>query len=147
MSHFTFSVPVNALPATLWTLVRDVRKVAGLFSFTYLEDFQTPAADCWQYWRRLNIPSLSDLRWLERTEVTGEYALSFRALAGDLTTFDGQWSVIPTGNTSTLNLRLEYEIPEDVGPPVPEALAEYVMNELFKTICRRVKEAAEEETA
>lgn len=147
MSHFSFSTPVNAAPLALWSLVRDVQRVAELFSFIAIEEFQAPEVDCWQYWRRLNIPTLSELRWRERSEVAGDATLRFHALEGDLSVFQGQWVVATAGATSTLSLHIEYVIPKDVGPPVAEALAEYVMNELFKTICRRVKQAAEEETA
>ena len=144
MPDFTYTAPVTASPAALWALVRDVRRVASLFSFITLDAWEAEGAECWRYRRLLRIPSLSELCWHERSEVTGAMELRFQAIGGDLSVFQGRWLVEPAEDTAVLRLELTYEIPAGMGPKVAAGLARYVMEELFKTIGQRVKQAAEE---
>lgn len=145
-NSFRYSLPVAAPATRVWALVRDVRRVAGLFSYVTIDEFTTLAPDCWQFRRQLAIPTLTTLSWYERSEVTREGELSFRAVDGDLDTFDGAWTVAHDGDGASLTLVLTYAIPDGVGPKVPAALAKYAMEEIFKTICQRVKEEAEHDT-
>lgn len=134
---FSFTLPVAAPAAQVWALVRDVRRVADLFSYVAIDEFTTLAPDCWQFRRTLAIPTLATLSWHERSEVEREGELRFNALDGDLETFDGSWTVTPDGAGACLTLTLDYAIPAGVGPKVPAALAKYAMDEIFKTIDRR----------
>lgn len=144
MATFSHTLPVDAPAPRLWALVRDVQRVAGLFPYTSVEEMQSPAADCWRFWRQLAIPNIAALRWREEARVLDNRTLDFHVLEGDLQTYAGQWAVVADGVTSTLLLTLEYEIPEGVAPQLPPLLAGYVMGEIFKTICQRIKDAAEE---
>lgn len=147
MASFTHTIPVEASAEHLWTLVCAVDRVAGLFPYTQVDELISPEPDCWVFWRRLTIPNVADLRWRELAKITGEGKLGFCAIEGDLQTFAGCWLVEGDGSASTLTLALEYEIPEAVGPNMPAMMVNYVMGEIFKSICQRVKEAAEEVTA
>ena len=144
MPSFNLSTPVNASPAELWALISDTPRFAGLFPYIVVEDVQSPEPGRWLFWRRLTIPNLSSLSWREENRVTGDCEVTFRAVEGDLETFAGRWLVSSNGKTE-LGLELEYEIPTAVSAHVPEGLARYVMDELFKSVCRRVKEAVEGE--
>jgi len=139
------SLPVDASSTALWALISDVPRFAGLFSYIIVEEMQSPAPGNWSFLRRLNIPNLASLSWREENRVTGERELSFQAVEGDLQCFTGRWLVTGNGDGAQLELALEYEVPEAVGERIPAGLAQYVMSELFKSICNRVKEAAEEE--
>ena len=145
MPSFTLSLPVGASTSALWALISDVPRFAGLFPYIALEEVQSPVPGCWSFWRRLSIPNLAPLCWREENRVTGEHELSFQAVEGDLLCFTGRWMVTGDGGGALLELALEYEVPDAIGAQVPEGLAHYVMNELFTSICRRVKEAAEQE--
>lgn len=147
LATFNHTIPVQADAARLWALVHDVRRVAELFTFTKLEEFTELEPDCWAYWRELTIPSIAALRWREQARVTGEHELSFHVIEGELEQFDGCWRVTPDSAASKLTLELTYAIPDGVGPSVPDALAHYVINEIFKTICQRLKQVAEEVAA
>ena len=131
----------------LWALVRDVARVAGLFPYTNVEELTSPEPDCWLFWRQLTIPNVADLRWRERARVTGDGELHFEAVEGDLRMFAGDWRVTPNDTAAVLTLALEYEIPEEMRPKMPAMMIDFVMGEIFKTICQRVKEAAEEDEA
>ncbi|HEY3377452.1 MAG TPA: SRPBCC family protein [Armatimonadota bacterium] len=145
MASFSHTVPVQASPARVWALVRDVQRVAGLFSYLQVDDVCSPQADCWVFDRQLSLPNVANLRWREHAQIVREGELQFHALGGDLTTFDGHWLVTPTGETATLTLALEYVIPEAHAPRMPAALVGYVMGQIFTSICDRVREAAEED--
>lgn len=147
MSSFTYSIPVQAEFAQLWTLVCDVRRVAQLFPFTAVDEFDTTAPDHWVFRRRVTIPSMAELCWREQSWAEAEGDLRFTAVEGDLQTFTGQWLVTPAAKGTKLTLTVDYIIPEEVRPRVPNSLVDYVMSELFKTICQRVKDAAEEDAA
>lgn len=143
MASFSHTLPVDVPVATLWTLVHDVQRVAALFPYTTVEQVETPEPECWRFWRQLAIPNVAELRWHEEARVTAEGELRFTAIAGDLQTFAGRWCVAPSGSAAVLSLSLEYEIPAAVAPKMPPLLVGYVMGEIFKTICQRIKEAAE----
>lgn len=143
MASFTHSIPVNTSAEQLWALVSDVNRVAGLFPYTTLDDFTTPEQNHWLYWRRLTIPNVADLHWREDACITNHGELAFHAVDGDLQTFTGRWAVTSDGTTPSLTLNLEYEIPQGLAPSLPGALVGYVMGEIFKSICQRIKEAAE----
>jgi len=145
LPSFNLSLPVEASSAELWALISDVPRFAGLFPYIAVEDMRAPAPGCWSFQRRLNIPNLAALCWREENRVTGEGELSFQAVEGDLQRFTGRWLVTGIGAGAVLELALEYEVPDAVGGSVPEGLVCYVMNELFKSVCNRVKEAAEQE--
>jgi ribosome-associated toxin RatA of RatAB toxin-antitoxin module len=130
----------------LWALVRDVARVAGLFPYTQIADLRETGADTWVFTRHLQIPNISALCWQEEARVVTVGQLQFQAIAGDLQTFSGCWQVTPDAAASSLTLTLEYAIPEERVPNIPAPLVQYVVNEVFKTICLRIKEAAEEET-
>lgn len=147
VASFSHTLPVSVSVATLWTLVRDVQRIAAIFPYTTVEQMETPEPDCWRFWRQLAIPNLAELRWHEEARVTADGELRFAAIAGDLHTFSGRWCVSPAGSTAVLSLSLEYEIPAAVAPKMPPLLVGYVMGEIFKTICQRIKEAAEEDQA
>ncbi|MHB0937028.1 MAG: SRPBCC family protein [Armatimonadota bacterium] len=146
MPSFNISLPVDTSSTALWALISDVPRFAGLFPYIAVEDMQSPAPGSWSFLRRLDIPNLAALNWREENRVTGERELSFQAVEGDLQCFTGRWLVAGNGGGALLELALEYEVPESVGARIPAGLAQYVMNELFKSICTRVKEAAEEES-
>lgn len=146
MPSFNLSLPVEASSTALWSLISDVPRFAGLFPYIAVEEIQSPAPGSWSFQRRLNIPNLASLSWREENRVTGERELSFQAVEGDLQCFTGRWLVTGNGGGALLELALEYEVPEAVGTQIPDGLARYVMGELFKSICIRVKEAAEEES-
>ncbi|HOF89084.1 MAG TPA: hypothetical protein PLZ36_13425 [Armatimonadota bacterium] len=143
MADFSHTVAVAASRAALWARVRDVRWVAGLFPYVAIEDFLEAAPDRWRYRRRLRIPTLAELRWEEEALLEGEGLLAFRALAGDLETFHGRWQVDGDAAAAQLTLSIHYLIPDGIGPAVPEFVAYGVMNQVFATICARVKEAVE----
>lgn len=144
MATFSLTLPIRTSFETLWKRIQDVRWVAGLFPYVDIEEFHEPAPDRWRYWRRLAIPTLADMRWEEEATVSGEGKLDFRAIAGDLETFVGHWLVAPNGHHAQLSLNVDYAIPDGLGPVVPPVVATHVLNEVFKTICERVKEAVEE---
>jgi ribosome-associated toxin RatA of RatAB toxin-antitoxin module len=75
--------------------------------------------------------------------VAGDGVLAFRAVGGDLQTFDGRWRVTGDDTSAQLSLEIEYVIPDGIGPAVPTFVAAAVMHEVFKTICQRVQEAVE----
>jgi len=145
LPSFNLSLPVEASTAELWALISDVPRFAGLFPYIAVEDMRAAAPGSWSFLRRLAIPTLAPLCWREENRVTGERELSFQAVEGDLRCFTGRWLVTGNGAGAVLELALEYEVPDAVGAQVPEGLARYVMNELFKSVCNRVKEAAEGE--
>ena len=147
MSSFSYSLPVEADVAHLWALMRDVQRVASLFPYTSVDDFRTLAPDRWVCWRRVTIPSIADLRWREETWMDGEGTLRFTAVEGDLDTFDGRWQAAADAQGARLTLAVDYVIPEALRPRMPASMVEYVMGELLKSICRRIKEAAEEAPA
>ncbi len=145
MPTFSQTIAVAAPSPRLWSLVSDVERVALLFPFARVEDVLTPEPNCWLFWRQLSIPRVADLRWREQARVVAEGELHFHAVEGDLTIFNGHWQVVPDGEDATLSLSVEYEIPAGVGPPMPAVVVGYVMGEIFKSICQRLKEAAEEQ--
>ena len=147
MASFCHTIPVGASSVQLWALVRDVARVAGLFPYTTVEELTSPEPECWFFWRQLTIPNVADLRWRERARVTGDGELHFEAVEGDLRTFAGSWRVVPNDTAAVLTLALEYEIPEEMRPKMPPMMIDFVMGEIFRTICQRVKEAAEEDEA
>ena len=144
MASFTLTVPVEVSANELWSLVSDIPRTAYLFTYLTVEDLTSPAPGHWQYWRQLTIPNVATLRWQELSTVISEGEMQFHAVEGDLETFRGSWQVTPDGISSWLSLTIEYIIPQGVGPNLPGPMATYVMGEIFKTICQRVKEAAEE---
>ena len=145
MPSFNLSLPVETSNAALWALISDVPRFAGLFPYIAVDEIQSPAPGHWSFQRRLEIPNLAQLCWREENRVTGERELSFQAVEGDLQCFTGRWLVTGNGGGATLELVLEYEVPESIGAQIPAGLAQYVMNELFKSICNKIKEAAEGE--
>jgi len=145
LPSFNLSLPVEASTADVWALISDMPRFAGLFPYIAVADLQSPAPGRWSFRRQLSIPNLAPLCWREEDRVTGERELSFRAVEGDLSCFTGRWLVTGNGGGAMLDLALEYEVPESISAQVPEGLARYVMSELFKAVCCRVKEAAEEE--
>lgn len=145
MPTFSQTIAVAASPPRLWSLVSDVQRVALLFPFACVEDVQTPERDCWLFWRQLSIPNVANLRWREQARVVEDREMRFHAVEGDLAVFNGHWRVAPDGQSATLTLTVEYEIPAGVGPQMPAVVVGYVMGEIFKSICQRLKEAAEEE--
>jgi ribosome-associated toxin RatA of RatAB toxin-antitoxin module len=143
---FSHTVPVRASVATVWLLVRDVRRVAGLFPYVDVEGFDMPTPDHWLFWRRLRIPTLAEMRWQEEAWVAEDHVLAFRAVQGDMRTFYGTWTVAPDDAGASLTLDVTYEIPEGIAPPsVPVFVAQHVLGEVMKTICARIQEAAEED--
>ena len=147
MPTFSHTIAVAAPPARLWSLVSDVQRVALLFPYASVEDMLTPAPQSWLFWRQLAIPKVADLRWRELARVVADGStMAFQVVEGDLTTFAGHWQVAPDGLAAALTLAVEYEIPAGVGPQMPSAVVGYVMSEIFKSICQRLKEAAEEAT-
>jgi hypothetical protein len=144
VASFSCVLPVRADVATLWSRIRDVRWVAGLFPYVDVEAFREIGPAIWRYRRQLRIPTLAAMTWEEEASVTDDGTLVFRAVSGDLETFDGRWEAAADGATSRLSLTIEYVIPDGLGPVVPAAVANMVMNEVFNTICRRVKDAVEE---
>lgn len=138
------TLSVEAPSAALWALICDAPRFAELFPYIAVEEVHAPAPGCWSFVRRLEIPNLAPLCWREENQVTGERELSFKAVEGDLRCFAGRWLVTGNDGGATLELALEYEVPESIGAQVPAMLAQYVMSELFKAVCRRVKEAVEE---
>lgn len=147
MASFSHTLSVNTSATQLWALVSDVTRLADLFPYMEITELQTPATDCWSFWRTLTIPNIANLHWREESQITNEGQLAFQATEGDLTTFAGHWQVTPQGAVSTLTLMLDYEVPAACAPNMPAVLVSYVMNELFKSICQRVREVAEEEAA
>lgn len=147
MASFSHSIAVDVPPTSLWALVSDVQRVAALFPYTTVEDCTNPEPERWLFWRRLAIPNIADLHWREQATVIAPLALEFRAIEGDLATFAGRWQVETHGTATTLVLNLNYEIPSGLAPKMPAMLLEYVMGEIFRTICQRIKEAAEETAA
>lgn len=145
MSSFTYSIAVQSTFTSLWELVRDVRRVAGLFPFIAVDDFHDAESGRSLFRRRVTIPNVANLCWRERSWAECEGALRFEAVDGDLQTFNGQWLVAPDSAGMLLTLQLEYDIPEALRPRVPGMMVDYVMSELFKTICFRMKETAEGE--
>ena len=144
MPSFNLTLPIEASSQELWALISDVPRFAGLFPYITLEGLESPAPGHWLFQRRLTIPNIASLAWREENRITGEGELSFRALEGDLETFQGRWLVTANGKTE-LELELEYEIPPAISAQAPAGLAKYVMDELFKAVCRRVKETVEED--
>jgi ribosome-associated toxin RatA of RatAB toxin-antitoxin module len=145
LPSFNLSLPIETSCAELWALISDVPRFAELFPYIAVEEMQAPAPGSWSFRRRLEIPNLAALCWREENRVTGERELSFQAVEGDLQCFTGRWLVSGNGGGAVLELALDYEVPDAVGAQIPEGLARYVMNELFKSVCNRVKEAAEGE--
>lgn len=143
MPAFSHTVLVDAPRADLWALVRDVARVAALFPYTRVDSLDAPEPGCWLFWRHLAIPNVADLRWREQARVSIEGELRFQAVEGDLETFAGSWLVAAQGEQSRLTLQVEYAIPETLAPRMPAAMVHYVMGEIFKSICKGVKEAAE----
>jgi len=138
-------LPIEAPPAAVWALLCDAPRFAGLFPYISVDALESPEPGRWLFWRRLAVPTLASLAWREENRVTGECTLAFRAVEGDLHTFAGRWLVTAEGGDAVLHLALEYEIPAAVAAQAPAGLAGYVMNELFKSLCRRVKETVEGE--
>ena len=145
MPSFTFTQSVAAPAAALWALAGDPRRAAALFPYVALEEIEEPEPGTTRFRRELAMPNLPPLRWREEDRVTGERELSFRALEGDLRTFAGRWRVSGDAQGSTLELSLDYEVPPAFMQLAPEPLARMVMEETLRSICRRIKEAAEEE--
>ncbi len=146
MSSFSYTISVQSTFGALWALVSDVRRVAGLFPFTAVDDFHDAAPGRWLFRRRVTIPNVANLCWQELSWAEREGELRFQAVAGDLQTFTGQWLVAPDGAGMQLTLPVDYDIPAALRPRVPGAMVEYVMSEMFKSICGRVKETAEGDT-
>ena len=144
MASLTYSIPIRTSSDKLWALVCDVRRVAQLFPFTIVDEYHSPEPCNWVFRRRVNIPNVTDLTWREHSWTEREGELHFRAVDGDLQTFNGHWQVAANDTGATLTLALEYVIPEALRPRVPSAMVDYVMGELCKTICLRMKEAVEE---
>lgn len=144
VASFSCVLPVRTDVETLWARIRDVRWVAGLFPYVDVEAFHDDGPERWRYRRHLRIPTLAAMTWEEEATVAAHGTLAFRAVSGDLETFDGQWEASTDGAHARLSLTIEYIIPAGLGPAVPPAVAYAVMNEVFTSICRRVKEAVEE---
>ncbi|MHB9027065.1 MAG: type II toxin-antitoxin system RatA family toxin [Armatimonadota bacterium] len=145
MAEFSHTLAVQASSEELWTLVSDVRRVAELFPFTMVEEFCPREPEGWVFWRRLTIPNVAQLRWREASWVAGDGELRFQAVEGDLETFQGSWQVTPAGENAQLTLALEYAIPDHLSQNMPPKLVSFVMNQVFTTICGKLKETAEEE--
>jgi hypothetical protein len=143
VAAFSLTLPVQASRETLWAHIRDVRWVAGLFPYVNVEAFTETAPGRWRFQRHLSIPTLAEMRWEEEATVAGDGVLAFRAVGGDLQTFDGRWRVTGDDTSAQLSLEIEYVIPDGIGPAVPTFVAAAVMHEVFKTICQRVQEAVE----
>lgn len=143
MPTFSHTVAVHAPFARLWSLVRDVTRLAALFPYTRVEEISSPAPDCWLFWRQLTIPSVADLRWREQSRVVADGEMAFQAIEGDLSRYAGSWRVEPDGGKTLLSLQLDYAVPDHLAPRMPAMMVDYVMSEFFKSICTRVKEAAE----
>ncbi len=145
MASFTHTVPVKVGSTQLWSLVCDVPRLSGLFPFIVMEEINASGPNSWTYWRRLLIPNIASLRWREQAHITEDGELRFQAVDGDLHTFHGSWQVAADGSAAKLTLAVEYVVPDGVGPAIPAPMVNYVMSEMFKSICQRVKETAEEE--
>jgi len=112
-----------------------------------IEELHSPEPQRSIFRRRLRIPSLAELCWQEENWVSGERELSFRAggrrSANLRRTLAGaarrgrRATGAGAGNTSYPPASVRRRRPR---------WRRYVMNELFSTICRRIAEAAEEET-
>jgi ribosome-associated toxin RatA of RatAB toxin-antitoxin module len=144
LAQFSQTLPVQVSPDDLWALVRDVRRVAALFPFTLVEELSPREPEGWVFWRRLTIPNVAQLRWREASWEAGAGELRFQAVEGDLETYDGRWVVTPAGDYANLTLALEYVIPDTVTQKMPPMLVNYVMDQVFTTICGKLKEAAEQ---
>lgn len=145
MPAFSCSASVSAPPAAVWALLVDPERFAALFTYMTVDEVEAPAPDCRVFRRRLALPNLPPLWWREEDQATGDGELSFRALEGDLQVFQGCWRVTAAGDGAQLTLELDYAIPTGIGPSLPEALAAFIMNELFRAIFNRVVEAAQVE--
>lgn len=146
MASFAFTTPVRASQDRLWTLVKDVRFVAGLFPFMRIDAYEETGAQACVFNREIRIPSIITLRWREETCVQDDHTVAFRAVDGDLQTFIGTWQVHEQTGKVALALALEYEVPAGLGAALPAAMIDFAMKELFRTICLKVKEAAEDTT-
>jgi len=144
LAAFSETVLVQAPIDTVWALVSDIRRTAGLFSYMTITDYVTLAPGHWQFQRTLAIPSVATLSWCEQATVKAEGELHFHAIDGDLPYFAGLWLVAADDAGTRLTLALDYEPPTNVGPRVPASMAQYVIGEIFKSVCRHIKEAAEE---
>jgi hypothetical protein len=147
LAAFSTTLDVAAPAARVWALVSDVRRVAGLFSYMAITDFTTLAPGHWQFDRALTLPSLAPLRWREQAQVMAEGELRFTAVGGDLSRFTGLWLVAPTADGARLTLALDYDVPTTLAPGLPEIAIQYVIDQLFTSVCRHVKEAAEASAA
>jgi hypothetical protein len=145
MPTFTHTMPVNAPYDRLWALVRDARRVAGLFTYIDISEMADIGPDAWTLQRTLTLPGLSPLCWHERTWVAGEGTLAFAAEGGDVSRFDGSWRVEPAGEGAVLTFTVEYEIPPSAGAMATGPAGAYLMGELLKHVCRHVAEEAEKE--
>lgn len=147
MASFSHSVAVNVHPERLWTLIRDVRWLAKLFPYITVDEMHSPEPGRWRFRRQLAIPHVADLRWCEETREVAEGQMQFRAVEGDLETFAGSWQVVPQNETALLMLAVEYDVPTHLANNLPAPMVNHVMGEIFRSICRRVKEVAEEGAA
>ncbi len=147
MASFSTTVEVGAPAGRVWALVSDVPRMAGLFSYMAISDFTTLAPGHWQFQRELVLPALAPLRWVEQARVVVEGELCFTAVSGDLSRFLGLWLVVPEADGARLTLALEYDAPMNLAPGMPEIAVQYVIDQLFTSVCRHVKEAAEASAA
>lgn len=145
MPSFNLSLPVEVPSEDLWALISDVPRFAGLFPYITTDDLEIPEPGRWLFRRQINLPNISSLVWREENYLAGNNELAFRALEGDLRIFTGRWQVIGDNGGATLDLALDYEIPDAFAGQAPDFMVRFMMDELFKSICRRVKEAAEGE--
>lgn len=116
MSSFTYSITVQSSFASLWELVCDVRRVAGLFPFTTVDEVHSPEPSRWLFRRRVTIPNMANLCWQELSWAEREGELRFQAVDGDLQTFTGLWSVTSDATGVKLGLNLKYEYPRSAAP-------------------------------
>lgn len=145
MPTFTHNISIAAPLARVWALVGDVSRVASLFPYCRLEEMEDLSPVSCRFRRIISLPNIAELQWRELSTVTAPGTLNFIAEEGDLKTYYGSWSLIADGEKSRLLLELTYEVPGSLAAMMPATMAGYVMSELFKSICQRIKEAAEAE--
>lgn len=145
MPGFSHTISISAPFARVWALVGDVERVAALFPYCQLTEMEIVAPDSRRFQRIISLPNIAELQWRELATITAPGLMSFRAEEGDLKTYYGSWSLSAAGEQSQLALELTYEVPAALATKMPAVLAGYIMGELFKSICQRIKEAAEAE--